>query len=143
MDKLYLLCELNDEEYTNANYSFYETYMEAKKEAALTCIEQFENFGEMEIESDVFGISSKQNESFYVTNIIEIELDKGTHLLIWHHAYDGVDFRVSFQGTYKECEVKMKEEMDEVINLHPLSDICDNVVDTGEEWQVWDIVEIK
>ena len=37
MSKLYLLCELNDEDYAYASHSFYKTYEEAKREATKSC----------------------------------------------------------------------------------------------------------
>lgn len=49
------------------------------------------------------------------------------------------------QGTYEECEREMKKEIQKLIDDLELvdNDICDNVIDTGIEWEVFDIVEIK
>lgn len=141
--KKYILCELNDENYTDAIYSFHKTYKEAKKEALVDCVDNFEGNCEIETERDGFRITSQDEDSFFVTEIRQIDTSKGTHLLIWHHAYDGVDFAISFQGTYEECKAKMKEEINKVadeLELLP-EDICGNSIDTGEEWQVWDVVK--
>lgn len=64
--------------------------------------------------------------------------------MIWHHGYEGVDFEVRFQGTYDECKAKMKKDMDNTIEEYEClpEDVCHNVIDTGNEWEVWDIVEI-
>lgn len=75
----------------------------------------------------------------------QIAMTQGTHLFVWHHGYDGVDFEVRFQGTYEECKAKMEEEMKEVRNnlVYSDEDMFENAVDTGNEWEVWDIVEIE
>jgi hypothetical protein len=141
----YLLCELNDENYTDASYTFHKTYEEAKIEAIVDCVEQFDGDCEVETDNEGFRISSSQGDNFFVTEIKQIATTQGTHLLVWHHGYEGVDFEVRFQGTYEECKLKMKEDMDNTIEGYEVSpeDVCHNVIDTGNEWEVWDIVEIE
>ena len=140
----YLLCELNDENYTDASYTFHKTYEEAKFEAIVDCVEQFDGNCEVETDNEGFRISSSQGDNFFVTEIKQIATTQGTHLLVWHHGYEGVDFEIVFQGTYEECKLKMKEDMDNTIGEyeHLSEDVCHNVIDTGNEWEVWDIVEI-
>lgn len=140
----YLLCELNDENYTDASYTFHKTYEEAKIEAIVDCVDQFEGNCEVETDNEGFRISSTQGDNFFVTEIKQIATTQGTHLLIWHHGYEGVDFEVRFQGTYDECKAKMKEDMDNIIEEYEClpEDVCHNVIDTGNEWEVWDIVKI-
>lgn len=66
------------------------------------------------------------------------------HLLIWHHGYEGVDFEVRFQGTREECEIEMKKIKELVDDLELCDeDIFGNTIDTGAEWEVFDIVEIE
>lgn len=140
----YLLCELNDENYTDASYTFHKTYEEAKIEAIVDCVDQFDGNCEVETDNEGFRISSTQGDNFFVTEIKQIATTQGTHLLIWHHGYEGVDFEVRFQGTYDECKAKMKEDMDNIIEEYEClpKDVCHNVIDTGNEWEVWDIVKI-
>ena len=140
----YLLCELNDENYTDASYTFHKTYEEAKIEAIVDCVEQFDGDCEVETDNEGFRISSSQGDNFFVAEIKQIATIQGTHLLVWHHGYEGVDFEVRFQGTYEECKLKMKEDMDNIIEKYEClpEDVCHNVIDTGNEWEVWDIVEI-
>ena len=59
--------------------------------------------------------------------------------------YEGVDFEVRYQGTYEECTREMKKEIKELVDNYELADedICDNVIDTGNEWEVFDIVKIE
>lgn len=140
----YLLCELNDENYTDASYTFHKTYEEAKMEAIVDCVDQFEGNCEVETDNEGFRISSTQGDNFFVTEIKQIATTQGTHLLVWHHGYEGVNFEVRFQGTYEECKLKMKEDMNNTIEEYEClpEDVCHNVIDTGNEWEVWDIVEI-
>ncbi|HAU88198.1 MAG TPA: hypothetical protein DCW90_22805 [Lachnospiraceae bacterium] len=144
MSKLYLLCGLNDENYTQAEHSFYKSYKDALQAVIDSCNE-WEESCEIEIEDDGYRITARYYDSFYVTEIKQICPECGTHLLIWHHGYEGVDFEVRLQGTYEECEREMKKEIYKLVNDLELTeeDICDNVIDTGNEWEVFDIVEIK
>lgn len=69
----------------------------------------------------------------------------GTHLLVWHHGYQGVNFEVRHQGTYEDCKKAMEKEVQKLkddLGLHD-KDINDNVIDTGDEWEVFDIIKIK
>lgn len=143
--KMYVVCELNDENYTDASYSFFYTYNSAKEKAIIDCVEHYEGNCEVETQDNGFRIiSSDENVSFYVTEIKQIDSFQGRYLLIWHHGYEGVDFEVRFQGTYDECKAKMKKDMDNTIEEYEClpEDVCHNVIDTGNEWEVWDIVEI-
>ena len=99
---------------------------------------------EIEIEDEGFRITARYEGSFYVTEIKQICPECGTHLLIWHHGYEGVDFEVRYQGTYEECKKETTKEIYDLVNDLELTDdaICDNVIDTGNEWEVFDIVEI-
>lgn len=144
MSKKFLLCELNDENYTCAQFSFHKEYKKAKKEAISSCREWHEGC-DIEEDDSGFKIIGRCGDSFYVTEIKPICTDCGTHLLIWHHGYAGVDFEVRFQGTHEECEAEMKKEIKELVDdlgLHD-EDICRNTIDTGEEWETFDIVEIE
>ena len=144
MSKLYLLCELDDEDYAYASYSFYKTYEEAKQAAIEDC-KDWDERCDIEIEHEGFRIVTGCEDSFYVTEIKQIYPECGTHLLIWHHGYEGVDFEVRYQGTYEECTREMKKEIKELVDNYELADedICDNVIDTGNEWEVFDIVKIE
>lgn len=68
----YLLCELNDENYTDASYTFHKTYEEAKIEAIVDCVEQFDGDCEVETDNEGFRISSSQGDNFFVTEIKQI-----------------------------------------------------------------------
>ena len=143
MNKLYLLCELNDEDYAYAEYRFFKSYKEAVQAAIDSCNKWNEDC-EIEIEDEGYRITARNYGSFYVTEIKEICPECETHLLIWHHGYEGVDFEVMYQCTYEECKKETTKEIYDLVNDLELTDdaICDNVIDTGNEWEVFDIVEI-
>lgn len=49
------------------------------------------------------------------------------------------------QGTYEDCKKAMEKEVQKLkddLGLHD-KDINDNVIDTGDEWEVFDIIKIK
>lgn len=142
--KLYLLCETNDEDYSYADYTFFNTYEEARQIAIKVC-KLWDADCDIKIEKSGFMIVGKDMDSFYVTEIKEICYRDETHLLVWHHGYDGVDFDVLHQGTLEYCQRKMKEEIQKRVDKLGLTDecVCDNVVDTGDEWEVFDVVEIR
>lgn len=144
MSKLCLLCKLNDEDYAYASYSFYKTFEEAKQAAIKSC-KDWEEDCNIDIEDDGCRITARYADSFYVTEIKQVCSECGTHLLLWHHGYDGVDFECRFQGTHEECKREMKNEIAKLVDDLELidEDISNNVIDTGAEWEVFDIVEIR
>ena len=143
MSKIYLLCELNDENYAYATYLFYKTFEEAEQAAIKAC-KDWEDDCDIEVENDGFRVTGNYDESFFVTEIKQIATTQGSHLLVWHHGYEGVNFEVRFQGTYDECVAIRDVEIKETVNKLELldEDVNENVVDTGNEWEVWDIVKI-
>lgn len=144
--KLYLLSELNSKDYAYASHSVLKSYQEANEAAVSACVNKFEGNCDVEIEKQGFRITSQQDLDFYVTEIKPFVLEKGEYLLVWHHAYDGVDFEICFQGSREECEKRREEEIKKLCEELDLSfedDVIDNVVDTGTEWEVWDIVDIR
>lgn len=144
MRKRFLLCELDDENYAYAKFSLHKEYEEAAKEAVSSCREWHKDC-DIEEDDSGFMITGRYGDSFYVTEIKQICADCGTHLLIWHHGYEGVDFEVRFQGTREECETEMKKEIKELVDDLELcdEDIFGNTIDTRAEWEVFDIVEIE
>lgn len=64
---------------------------------------------------------------------------------------DLVGWGSSSVGTYEECEKKRKDEIKKIFSEYDLSkadnedfDIeIDNVVDTGEEWEIFSIIKIE
>lgn len=143
MSKLYLLCKLNDEDYAYAEHGFYKSFEDAVH-AAIDACKEWNKDCEVEIEDEGWRITARYGGAFYVTEIKQICPKCGTHLLIWHHGYEGVDFEIKYQGTYEKCQREMKKEIQRIVDELELvdEDVNDNVIDTGNEWEVFDIVEI-
>lgn len=166
--KEYILCKLDDESYAHPSFSFHESFEEAQKKAIETIIDVFDyaegynlqlGTEDPESEKDIIDgvrISANWGEngnSFYVTEFFPIDESKGTHLLVWHHAYDGVGFKILLQGTYEECLAERRKQIKELYEESEAgnwggdnSDINleeDDIIDTGNEWEMWSIVEIE
>ena len=73
---------------------------------------------------------------------------------MWWHGYDGVDFTVRTFDTAGEAHDVIKSEIDYLVsmlvNTEPYDDYKDvirigspYVVDTGIEWEMWQIIERK
>ena len=107
MDKVYLVCGLNDENYTEAWYEVHKTHEEAVVAAIKLCKENVEDEEGFDISKDLNRISCGGGDEFYVTQIFEIDLSKGNLLLVWYHAYDGVDFIIDGQTR----DIKQLEDM--------------------------------
>ena len=58
MNKLYLLCELNDEDYAYAEYRFFKSYKEAVQAAIDSCNKWNEDC-EIEIEDEGYRITAR------------------------------------------------------------------------------------
>ena len=170
----YVLCELNDENYTSPSFSFHKGYDSAQYKAIESINESFkidEGFNlriettepqyeydkgrkviriDGNYESYEMGIS-EPTPRFYVTEFFEIDITKGDYLLIYHHAYDGVDFHIEYQGTYKECLEERRKQVKQMFDEYDLSDgdnsdfnsETDNCIDDGNEWHYWSIVKTQ
>lgn len=150
--KRYLLCALNDENYTEPKFYIYESREEAFKNAVEDCINAADGGDfQLEVENNQNRISVNFDyDNFFVTEIKELDLDDGNCAIIWHHAYEGVGFEVLFQGTYDECVEKRKDFIKKAFEENDYSggdnsdfdmenDAC---IDTGIEWEIYSIVKL-
>ena len=155
MSKMYLLCELDDQNYTEPSFSIYKNKNDAFNIAMVSVGSCFGNEDfTMEISKSKTRIdtrweTSTDAERFLVSEIKEFEADED-YLLVWHHAYNGVDFKILKQGTYEECFAEQKRQIRQIYNDD--SDFTeynddfdfenDNVVDRGEEWEIFSIIKV-
>ena len=147
----YLLCALNDEEYTSPYFSIYDHHEQAYEEALLRCGFAWNSDMNITVEDDQMRISSHAGNSFFVTEIKGFDASAGEYMLVWHHAYNGVGFGIRFQGTYEECLAKRIELIKKSFDTFDYSDgdnegfdpETDNVIDTGMEWEVYSIVDLS
>lgn len=87
-------------------------------------------------------------EAFAVCEVFELN-DK-PYVLIWHHAYNGVDFSVRQFDTFEEANAVMRAEADDIYIDEAKIEPEDNevtpedwsaIVDNGYEWNCWDILK--
>ena len=140
--KKYLLCSLDDEHYASASFVIYDDHADAEKAAVNNC-QNYIYDCEISVEKSGFRITGTSGNSFYVNEIKPIDADKGDHLLVWHHAYEGVDFEIRLQGSFEECLEKKNKEVAELMSQLNTEIVWDGTVDTGIEWETFDIVRIN
>ena len=151
----FLVCSLNDENYTQADYDFCNTFEEAKEKCIENVAEYYEISNEeatsrMEFrydeESNNHFYNYQDEDSFFVNQIIEIDINKEDYLCVWHHAYDGVDFNVIKIGSDKECSDFMYKDSDTTFKEYGAEISVGSaqvVIDTSEEWEVWDVIKVE
>ena len=151
---MFLICELNDENYTEPVFQVCETKEIAFEES----MKRLANLSKREgskIETSHHGDRTRINWSlkdrFYVIEILPFRESAGDYLLVWHHAYNGVDFKILKHGTYEEC---VKRRIQIIKRIYTEEDLAsgdnedfdaekDTCIDTGEEWEMFDIVNVK
>lgn len=155
--KKYLLCELNDENYTEPTFTIFDSHESAFKQAVERCVGvayYYKSDFKLECNDNQNRVSIVYNENpygeddkFYVTEIKECDVTTDDYVLVWHHAYNGVEFNIEFVGTYEECRLKMieavhKREMEIDCKLD-FQDNWQSCIDTGDEWEIWTIVKLE
>lgn len=137
----WLVCILDSDSYTYTIHDVEDTREVAKK----WLVEYIENkYDSYRWESDNRLVAGYKDE-FAVANIFEIQ--DVDWVVIWHHAYNGVDFKVVAEtDDWMEARTAMTQKADEAL------EICDAeldyegsnqiVIDTGIEWEVIDIIEL-
>lgn len=143
--KKWLVCNLDDEHYTQAGYTLHNTLCDAMRWCELG-IEPIDVLLNMHLErvedAEMFRYDYSypdDNSPFIVNFIMEIDINADDYICIWYHAYEGVDFKLLHQGTFDECfEARTKY-------LNNISCTVENnypdqiVIDTGNEWEIIDI----
>lgn len=150
----FVRCDLDDENYTEARYEFFDTLEEGKE----SCFKELPfdpmlGNGELEYKEvctldekpNSFRLDQSQENCFHVMEVLPYE-PKGEYACIWYHAYEGVGFEVLFVGTYDKCAEYAKSSAKKVcadFKYGEYTEYYDQVVvDTGMEWQIWDIVKL-
>lgn len=167
----YLVCGLDDEGYISSTvFNIVDSYEEAMEICISNIMHYFdlEECDKIEVKNGMevkyvnyFGPTSTKVSlsysygAFYVNYIIELpdNINHSDYICIWHHAYDGVDFRIVKIGTFEECKDAMEEEakkmLDEIGKDPDDEDSYDFkepyliCIDTDTEWEVWDIVSVE
>ena len=156
----YLLCCLDDENYTSAQYFTFSSMTEAKEFCYQFAKENYpdedlqfkENSFYHEDGHKAVRIDYIYGNSFEVNYIFPIHTKKDKmSFCVWHHAYDGVRFEIRKSGTHEECSSFTKDDFQET--YLKLSEVSPDevkqyeeddqwILDDGLEWEVWDIITI-
>ena len=148
----YLICGLNDSDYCEPSFHVCDT----QKQALTYVVETFSSLME-EADSKMSHTFSEgihrfdweREGKFFVTEIHPFNEQKGENLLVWHHAYDGVGFKILFQAdSYEKCLKERKANIREMFEENDFSDgdnedfdiDTDNCIDTGNEWEIYSIL---
>lgn len=109
---MFLLCELDDENYTSPCFSQFNSFKNAFDEALVSCGNFKDDNMRIDVADNRNRISANTDDGhFFVTEIKEFDENKGDHILVWHHAYNGVGFGILNVGTEEECIQKRREEL--------------------------------
>ncbi len=152
--KKWLVCSLDDEHYTQADYTLHNTLCDAMRWCEHNVMEVFEvsaidallNMHLKRVEDTEmfrYNYTDPENKDPFIVNfIMEIDINAGDYICIWYHAYEGVDFKLLFQGTLDECIVVEAKYLSS--NRFEIYTVDDNkleqvIIDTGNEWEILDI----
>ena len=150
----YLICELKDENYTEPYFHVCDKKEKSFTESMKRLEYLFQNKDskiEISHRGDVLRVDWSSKDRFYVIENLPVDESAGDCLLVWHHAYNGVNFKILAQGTYDEC---VKERIRIIKKIFAEEDLSsgdnegfdmetDTCIDTGEEWEVFSIINIK
>lgn len=135
---------LDDEHYTDLYYESCETEVEG-----FDIFKKWNNedYGEYYEEGNRFVWTDDFDceQRFAVCEVYELN-DK-PYVLIWWHAYNGVDFSVKQFDTFEEANAAMRAEADNIYiddvyeNETITPDSWSGIVDDGVEWNCWEIVK--
>ncbi len=138
----WLYCYLDDEHYTLPAFSLFDSIEDAKKYCYDNAADNFSVEWSV-ITNEKYRCVYSYEGSFEVTELLGVE-DAGCYL-IWHHAYEGVNFKIIAAGNEKECMIAMEEKKKKI-----MADFPDTVLvwetskqccfDNGQEYEVLSIV---
>lgn len=146
---MWLLCGLDDENYAYPDYQWFDARQKAMQGAIKNLPEIFEGAcsGKFDIEGNRISIDFfdvyDEYDHFYVYEMFEVNKE---YALVYHHAYNGVDFEVKELDTRSEAIIQMARDYNDLQNPEYTED---NEIDTsrgtafvddGTEWHIWNIL---
>ena len=145
-----ILVGIDGDHYTDLDYEFVETKDKAFEQFEKIANEGYECF-EIEREKDRFtGYYYDSPLSDYPNFIVYecYDLNEKPYILVWWHAYNGVDFTVRQFDTFEEANEIMKAESNyawieenDPEYREVTQDDGSTCVDTGYEWEMWRIIK--
>lgn len=145
-----IIVGIDGDHYTDLDYEFAETKDKAFERFEKIANEGYECF-EIEREENRFiGYYYDSPLSDYPNFIVYecYDLNEKPYILVWWHAYNGVDFTVRQFDTFEEANEIMKAESNyawieenDPEYREVTQDDGNTCVDTGCEWEMWQIIE--
>lgn len=151
----YLANILDSDSYMYATRKVFSSFLQAKKWATEYWLSNTENGADItklewnwkEGERTYRGTMEVDDDNWSVAEIIEVTGD-GDYVVVWHHAFEGVDFEaLSGAVNYEKARQVFDTARQNLINCYEDEDIdvgdgfC--CVDTGEEWEIVQIINLK
>lgn len=151
----YLANILDSDSYMYATRKAFKRFYEAKRWATryfLDATDDGNNIGKLEWgwkegEQIYRGTMEVDEDMWSVAEIIEVRGD-GNYVVVWHHAFEGVDFKtLSNAVSYEKAKEVFDTARQNLVNCYGDDDIdikdgfC--CIDTGNEWEVIEIVELN
>ena len=149
--KVWLVCSLDDDHYSQADYTLHNTLCDAMRACEQEVMEVFEVSAidallDMHLkrvkDTEMFryNYTDPENRNYFIVNfIMEIDIDAGDYICIWYHAYEGVDFKVLHQGTFDECMEARTKYLNSIVCTVEYNYPKQIITDTGDEWEIIDI----
>ena len=150
MDKKYIVCGLNSSDYSYPEFDI-ASDMERAKELASSNAKMFFDYDVVEHSGDNGKLRlvyrSDESFEFYVAEIYEIY---DPYLVVYHHAYDGVSFRVNGFTTEMEAYDLMNRSIQYALNNWVTVDPepyeygdREYTLDDDNQWHHWEFVNVK
>lgn len=157
----YLVCQLDDERYSDAEYYLFRSLEKAKtfckdhsRYLMYDDVEMKEELVKNRYGEEHLRVNVQCDQEFEIHEIIPLSSKDIDALCIWHHAYDGIDFQIRRSGTYQQClEFAKAKSYDEYLDVFGKDKTyCEAkdrhfdhkhqfIIDTGSEWEVWDVIQ--
>lgn len=133
---MYVALLLDSDHYTDVEYLFDSDLSKLKKKAKHLI--HNEGFDIPEEETDMEIVVNSQY-GWIKCQIFEVE--KYPYYLIWHHAYDGVDFTIMGYETFEEARKIMLKEVNEEENIESFVYENNATLDNGIEFLHWEVIK--
>lgn len=144
--KQYIICGSDSEHYMHPDFRVVDAYNVLEE---VDRIAKEYSLSMRSMSEDGKHIIYGDNNDFYVQDIIEIDTE-APYGVVYHHAYEGVDFYLETTGTYRHCRNFISQDMMNAWLRIPEEDRVEftdqknwHVIDDNYQWHVWNIVPLK
>ena len=133
---MYVALLLDSDHYTDVEYLFDSDLVKLKEKVKQLIYN--EEFDILEEETDAEIVVSSQ---YGWIKCQTFEIEKYPYYLIWHHAYDGVDFTIRGYKTFDETREVMLKEVEEEEKIESFVYENEATLDNGTEFLHWEVIK--